>query len=61
MKIKNIIIFILIIQMKKKMKLYKKNEKVVMIKIRIEYQVTLFKDLFYYCECVSSIFFKKFL
>ena len=36
------------------------NEKVKMIKIIMDYQVKSFKDLFYYCNCIDSIFFKKF-
>ena len=36
------------------------NEKVQMIKIIIDYQVNSFKELFYYCDCIDSIFFKKF-
>ena len=38
----------------------KKNEKVKMIKIIIDYQVKSFKELFSYCYCINSIFFKKF-
>jgi len=38
----------------------KENEKVKMIKIIINYQVNSFKELFKNCECISSIFFKKF-
>ena len=38
----------------------KKNEKVKMIKIVIDFQVISFKDLFFGCYCISSIFFKKF-
>ena len=37
-----------------------KNEKVKKIKIIIDYQVKSFKDLFYYSNCIESIFFKKF-
>ena len=37
------------------------NEKVKMIKIIIDYQVKSFKELFYKCNCIESIFFKKFL
>ena len=36
------------------------NEKVKMIKIVIEHQVNSFKGLFYYCNSINSIFFKKF-
>ena len=36
------------------------NEKVKKIKIIIDYQVTSFKDLFIYCDCINSMFFKKF-
>ena len=36
------------------------NEKVKMIKIIINYPVKSFKELFQYCECINSIFFKKF-
>ena len=31
-----------------------------MIKIIIDYQIKSFKNLFYYCECIESINFKKF-
>ena len=37
-----------------------KNDKVKKIKIIINHQVTSFKDLFYSCECINSIYFKKF-
>ena len=37
-----------------------KNEKVKMIKIIIDYQVKSFKELFYNCNYIESIFFKKF-
>ena len=36
------------------------NEEVKKIKIIIDYQVKSFKELFGYCYCVGSIFFKKF-
>ena len=36
------------------------NEKVKSIKIIINYQVKSFRELFYECDCISSIFFKKF-
>ena len=36
------------------------NEKVKMIKIVIEHQVNSFKGLFYYCNSINSISFKKF-
>ena len=36
------------------------KEEVRNIKIIIDYQVKSFKKLFYNCECISSIFFKKF-
>ena len=36
------------------------NDKVNKIKIKIDYQVKSFKELFYECECVESIYFKKF-
>ena len=36
------------------------NEKVKMIKIIINYQVKSFKELFKYCKCINSIYFKKF-
>ena len=38
----------------------KKNEKVKMIKIVIDFQVISFTDLFLGCYCISSIIFKKF-
>ena len=38
----------------------KDNEKVKIIKIIINYQVRSFKELFQYCECISSLFFKIF-
>ena len=38
----------------------KENEKVKMIKIIIDFQVKSFRGLFYYCDCISSIVFKKF-
>ena len=34
-----------------------KNEKVKMVKIKIDYQVKSFKDLFSYCNNINSIFF----
>ena len=37
-----------------------KNEKVNTIKIIIDHQVKSFKDLFCFCDCISSINFKKF-
>ena len=37
------------------------NEKVDFIKVIIDYQIKSFKELFYNCGCISSIFFKKFL
>ena len=37
-----------------------KNEKVNIIKIRIDHQVKSFKELFDGCECINSIIFKKF-
>ena len=36
------------------------NEKVRMIKIVINYQVKSFKELFKFCKCIYSIFFKQF-
>ena len=38
----------------------KEEDKVVKIKIIIDYQVKSFKNLFEYCECIESITFKKF-
>ena len=38
----------------------KDNENVKIIKIIIDYQVKSFKDIFADCNCISSIFFKKF-
>ena len=36
------------------------NENVSKIKIIIDYQIKSFKELFYNCECVEYIYFKKF-
>ena len=36
------------------------NDKVSKINIIIDYQVTSFKELFYGCKCIESIYFKKF-
>ena len=36
------------------------NDKISKINIFIDYQVESFYDLFYYCECIESICFKKF-
>ena len=36
------------------------NDKISKINIIIDYQIKSFKDLFYYCECIESINFKKF-
>ena len=44
----------------KKRNYLNENEKVKIIKIIINYQVISFKYLFYDCECISSINFKKF-
>ena len=37
-----------------------KNENVSKLKVIIDYQVKSFKNLFYYCECIEYIYFKKF-
>ena len=37
------------------------NEKIKKIKIIIDYQVKSFKNLFYFCDCIESIYFDKFL
>ena len=37
-----------------------KKDKVIKIKIIIDYQVKSFKKLFYWCICIESINFKKF-
>ena len=37
-----------------------KNEQIKTIKIKIEHQVQSFKNLFYFCDCIESIYFKKF-
>ena len=37
-----------------------KKDKVIKIKIIIDYQVKSFKELFYWCKCIESINFKKF-
>ena len=36
------------------------EDKVTKIKIIIDYQIKSFKMLFYFCQCIESIFFKKF-
>ena len=36
------------------------NEKVSKIKIIIDYQINSFEELFFDCECIESIYFKKF-
>ena len=36
------------------------DDKVETIKIKINYQVKSFKNLFYRCDCIETIFFKKF-
>ena len=38
----------------------KHGEKIKKIKIIIDYQIDSFKYLFYYCECIESIYFNKF-
>jgi surface protein len=38
----------------------KENENVDKLKIIIDYQVKSFRELFYYCECIEYIYFKKF-
>ena len=38
----------------------KENENINVIKIKIDYQVKSFKELFYNCECIKSLCFKKF-
>jgi len=38
----------------------KEEDKVIRIKIIIDYQVKSFEDLFCYCDCIESINFKKF-
>ena len=37
-----------------------KDEEIKIIKIIIDYQVKSFEWLFYYCDCIESIYFKKF-
>ena len=39
---------------------FNKNDNVSKIKIIIDYQVKSFEELFYYCECIEYINFKKF-
>ena len=39
---------------------FEEEDKVTKIKIIIDYQVKSFKELFYKCECIESINFKKF-
>ena len=36
------------------------NEEIKIIRILIDYQVKSFEELFYVCECIESIYFKKF-
>ena len=36
------------------------DDKATKIKIIIDYQIISFKELFYYCKCIESIYFKKF-
>ena len=36
------------------------NEDIKLIRIKMDYQIKSFKELFYNCECVESIYFKKF-
>ena len=43
-----------------KRKYFNKNDNVSKIKIIIDYQVKSFKELFYNCECIEYIYFKKF-
>ena len=43
----------------KRTELYE-GENVSKINIIIDYQIKSFKNLFYYCQCVKSIYFKKF-
>ena len=38
----------------------RENEKVNVIKIKIDYQITSFNKLFFNCKCIESIYFKKF-
>ena len=38
-----------------------KNEEIKIIRIKIDYQVISFKNLFFCCECIESIYFKKIL
>ena len=38
----------------------KQNEKVKIVKVKINYQVESFHDLFGNCKCIGSIFFKQF-
>ena len=37
-----------------------KGDKVSKINVIIDYQIKSFKNLFYYCQCIKSIYFKKF-
>ena len=37
-----------------------KDEEIKIIKIIIDYQVKSFENLFYNCDCIESIYFKKF-
>jgi len=39
----------------------KKDDKVSKINIIIDYQIESFTNLFYYCQCIKSIYFKKFV
>ena len=38
----------------------RENEKVNVIKIKIDYQITSFNKLFFNCKCIESLYFKKF-
>ena len=43
-----------------KRKYIDKDEEIKIIKIIIDYQVKSFENLFYLCDCIESIYFKKF-
>ena len=47
-------------EIKRKRNYLEKNEEVKMIKIIIDYQVKSLEKLFFDCDCIESIFFKKF-
>ena len=58
---KYIVIYILIIIKEEIKRTYlNENEQIKTIKIIIDYQLKSFEMLFYFCECIAYIYFKKF-